>query len=174
MKDMNLNRNFIAFLLISLFTINSLIGQNIYNLEPIQVVGQMNGYSTSINSNTTYSKISTSAIGNPIDGRGLWLKTYNVQSSGGDFTPRTMSGGSGAGFLFISGPSTNRFANKWVFSGVAQGSINAVNVCNAYNSGNDMGLNMNTVGRYTFVFNDAGYSSTNAKYWKMLRCLSLV
>ena len=165
MKDMNLKKKFIAFLFLTFLSINLLSSQNIYSLEPIQVVGQMNGYSTSSNSNTTYRKISTSAAGNPTDGRGQWIKTYNVQSSGGDFTPRNMIGGSGAGFLFVSGPSTNRFANKWVFSGVAQGSVNAVNVCNAYNSGNDMGLNMNTVGKYTFVFNDAGYSSTNAKYY---------
>ncbi|MFN9108494.1 MAG: hypothetical protein ACK5XN_00220, partial [Bacteroidota bacterium] len=99
------------------------------------------------------------------DGRGQWVKTYNVQSSGGDFTPINMTGGGGNGFLFISGPSGNRFQNKWVFSGTSVASLNAVNGISAFNSGNDMGLNMNTAGRYTFVFNDAGYTQTNAKFY---------
>jgi hypothetical protein len=68
-------------------------------------------------------------------------------------------------FYSISGPSSNRFANKWVFSGVGQGALNIVNTCNAYNSGNDMGLNMNTAGYYSFIFNDAGYTVSNAKYY---------
>lgn len=140
------------------------IAQNVFGLEPIQVVGQMNGYSTAASSNSSYRKVSV-VSGNPTDGRGQWFKTYNVQSSGGDFTPRNMTGGGGSGFLFISGPSSNRFANKWVFSGVGQGALNIVNTCNAYNSGNDMGLNMNTAGYYSFSFNDAGYTVSNAKYY---------
>jgi hypothetical protein len=73
MKDMNLKRNFIAFLLLTFLSINFLNSQNIYSLEPIQIVGQMNGYSTSSNSNTTYRKISTTATSFPTDGRGPWI-----------------------------------------------------------------------------------------------------
>ena len=155
---------FFSLLILGKIGLNSSNAQNIYGLEPIQVVGQMNGYSTAAGSNSSYRKVSVTS-GNPTDGRGQWFKTYNVQSSGGDFTPRNMTGGGGSGFLFISGPSSNRFANKWVFSGVGQGAVNVVNTCNAYNSGNDMGLNMNTAGYYSFVFNDVGYTVINAKYY---------
>ena len=108
----------VIFCLLAYFitTIGTTNAQNVFGLEPIQVVGQMNGYSTAASSNSSYRKVSV-VLGNPTDGRGQWFKTYNVQSSGGDFTPRNMTGGGGSGFLFISGPSTNRFANKWVFSG---------------------------------------------------------
>ncbi len=153
-----------SLLILVIIGLNSSNAQNIFGLEPIQVVGQMNGYSTAAGSNSIYRKVSVTS-GNPTDGRGQWFKTYNVQSSGGDFTPRNMTGGGGSGFLFISGPSSNRFANKWVFSGVGQGGVNVVNTCNAYNSGNDMGLNMNTAGYYSFVFNDVGYTVSNAKYY---------
>ena len=138
--------------------------QNIFSGEPVQVVGQMNSYSTASTSNSSYRRVSVNS-GNPSDGRGHWVKTYNVQSSGGDFTPRNMSGGGGNGFLFISGPPSNRFQNKWVFSGVSVAALNTVNNVSAYNFGNDMGLNMSTAGRYTFVFNDCGYTSTNAKFY---------
>lgn len=152
------------FLLLLTTTGRFAFAQNIFSGEPVQVVGQMNSYSTASGSNSSFRRLST-ASGTPTDGRGQWFKTYNVQSSGGDFTPINMTGGGSNGFLFISGPSGNRFANKWVFSGVASASLNVVNTANAYNSGNDMGLNMNTAGRYTFVFNDAGYTSTNAKFY---------
>lgn len=147
-----------------LLIINRNFAQNIFSGEPVQVVGQMNGYSTAAGSNSSYRRVSV-GTGTPTDGRGQWVKTYNVQSSGGDFTPINMTGGGGNGFLFISGPSGNRFQNKWVFSGTSAASLNAVNGISAFNSGNDMGLNMNTAGRYTFVFNDAGYTQTNAKFY---------
>jgi hypothetical protein len=153
---------FLSFLI--LFFTNSIFAQNIFSGEPIQVVGQMNSYSTTSASNSSYRRISVST-GTPTDGRGQWVKTYNVQSSGGDFIPRSMSGGGGNGFLFISGPSSNRFQNKWVFTGTSVAALNAINNNSAYNSGNDMGLNMNTAGRYTFVFNDCGYTATNAKFY---------
>ena len=155
---------FFSLLVFTIMGMNPSNAQNVFGLEPIQVVGQMNGYSTASSSNSSYRKVSV-ATGTPTDGRGQWFKTYNVQSSGGDFTPRNMTGGGGSGFLFISGPSSNRFANKWVFTGVGQGGMNVVNTCNAYNSGNDMGLNMNTAGYYSFSFNDAGYTVSNAKYY---------
>ena len=100
--------------------------QNIFSGEPVQVVGQMNGYSTSEIYNSVYRLVSV-ASGNPTDGRGQWFKTYNVQSSGGDFAPINMTGGGGNGFIFISGPSSNRFQNKWTFSGVASAALNAIN-----------------------------------------------
>jgi hypothetical protein len=150
------------FLLLS-FSVES-IAQNVFSGEPVQVVGQMNGYNTSSAANSTFRRVSTSS-GNPTDGRGQWTKTYNAQSSGGDVLNSNMPGGGGNGFLFISGPSGNRFQNKWVFSGVGQGGLNSINGISAYNSGNDMGLNMSTAGRYTFVFNDAGYTQTNAKFY---------
>ena len=146
----------------------SATAQNIFSGEPVQVVGQFNGYvTTPYNSDyrtTGYRRVSTPS-GTPTDGRGQWATTMNAQSSGGNFTPINMSGGGGNGFLFISGPSGNRFQNKWVFSGVGQGTVGAINGISAFNSGNDMGLNMSTAGRYTFVFNDCGYIQTNAKYY---------
>ena len=85
------------------------------------MVGSFNGYvTTPYNSDyrtTGYRKVSTTAS-NPSDGRGQWATTINVQNLGGDVTPANMTGGGGNGFLFISGPSSNRFQNKWVFSGV--------------------------------------------------------
>lgn len=142
--------------------------QNIFSGEPVQVVGSFNGYTTTPYSSdyrtTTYRRISTSS-GFPNDGRGQWSTTINVQNSGGDVTPINMTGGGGNGFLFISGPSSNRFQNKWVFSGVGSAGLNAINNISAFNSGNDMGLNMSNTGYYTFIFNDVGYTQTNAKFY---------
>jgi hypothetical protein len=142
--------------------------QNVFSGEPIQVVGSFNGYSTTpYNSDyrtSVYRKVSTN-VNNPNDGRGQWATTINVQNSGGNVTPINMPGGGGNGFLFISGPSGNRFQNKWVFSGTASGTVGAINGISAFNTGNDMGLNMNNTGRYTFVFNDVGYTADNAKYY---------
>ncbi|MBS4065114.1 MAG: T9SS type A sorting domain-containing protein, partial [Chitinophagaceae bacterium] len=51
---------------------------------------------------------------------------------------------------------------KWVFGGVGQGALNAVNLSDWYTSGgNDMGLNMSTAGYYTFVLRDVGYANSN-------------
>jgi hypothetical protein len=90
--------------------------QNVFSGEPVQWVGRPNGYSTTpYNSDyrtTGYRKISTTSS-NPADGRGHWATTINVQSSGGNITPDNMPGGGGAGWLLISGPSSNRFQNKW-------------------------------------------------------------
>jgi autotransporter-associated beta strand protein len=151
-----------------LLSINKNFAQNIFSGEPVQVVGTFNGFSTTpYNSDyrtTSYRRLSVTT-GNPTDGRGQWATTINVQSSGGNVTPINMPGGGPGGFIFITGPSSNRFQNKWAFSGVGAASLNAVNGISAFNSGNDMGLNMSTAGRYTFVFNDAGYTQTNAKFY---------
>jgi hypothetical protein len=138
--------------------------QNIFSGEPVQVVGSMNNYNTGSAFNTTYRRVSVNA-GNPTDGRGQWVKTYNAQPSGGDVTNTNMAGGGGNGFLFISGPSASRFQNKWVFAGIGQARLDSINGISAYNSGQDMGLNMSTAGRYTFVFNDCGYTATNAQFY---------
>lgn len=138
--------------------------QNIFSGEPVQVTGSMSSYGTSASANATYRRITT-AIGNPTDGRGQWVKIYNAQVTGGDVSNSNMAGGSSAGFLFISGPSTNRFQNKWVFSSVFQARRDSINIADAFNTGQDMGLNMSTAGRYTFVFNDCGYTNVNARYY---------
>lgn len=152
----------LSTLLFSLVSGTALFAQNVYFGEPVQVVGSFNGYSTTPYSSdyrtSAYRTISTT-ITNPNDGRGQWATTINVAATGGDVTPTNMTGGSGAGFLFISGPSTNRFQNKWVFGGVGQAAINGINTC-VYNGSTDMGLNMNTPGYYTFVMNDYGYSAS--------------
>lgn len=140
------------------------LAQNIFSGEPVQITGSMNGYITTSATNSVYRRITTTT-GNPTDGRGQWVKTYNAQPSGGDFVNVNMAGGGGNGFLFISGPPTNRFQNKWVFTNVAQGRVDSINVAGAYNTGNDMGLNMSVAGRYTFVFNDCGYTNVNARYY---------
>ena len=146
----------------------SLKAQNIFSGEPVQVVGNFNGYATTpYNSDyrtTTFRRVSLTA-GTPTDGRGQWATRINVQASGGNVVPINMPGGAGNGFLFISGPTANRFANKWTFASVAQAGLNVINNITAYNSGNDMGLNMNTAGYYSFVFNDVGYTVTNAQYY---------
>jgi hypothetical protein len=144
------------------------VAQNIFSGERVMVVGAFNGYAATPYGTdyrtTTYRRVSLNS-GAPVDGRGQWATTINVQSSGGDVMPINMAGGAGNGFLFISGPAANRFQNKWVFSGIGQGTVDAINVASAFNSGNDMGLNMSAAGYYTFVFNDAGYTPTNASYY---------
>ncbi|TDP58399.1 MopE-related protein [Flavobacterium dankookense] len=154
------------FVSASLFSVDA-IAQNIFSGEPVQVVGSFNGYATTpYNSDyrtTSFRRVSVST-GTPTDGRGQWATTINVQPSGGNVTPINMLGGGGNGFLFISGPSGSRFQNKWVFDGIGQGALNAVNGT-VYNTGNDMGLNMSTAGRYTFVMNDVGYTGTNSRYY---------
>ncbi len=151
-----------------LFSISLTRAQNIFSGERVQVVGAFNGYVTTPYGTdyrtTTYRRLSITA-GNPTDGRGQWATTINIQPSGGDAAPINMPGGNSNGFLFISGPSANRFQNKWVFSGVGQGTVDGINGISAFNSGNDMGLNMNTAGYYSFVFNDCGYTTTNARYY---------
>ncbi|MFY7742714.1 MAG: hypothetical protein ACOVQR_08705, partial [Flavobacterium sp.] len=150
-----------------LFSVSS-EAQNIFSGEPVQVVGTFNGFSTTpYNSDyrtTSYRRLSVTT-GNPTDGRGQWATTINVQNSGGNVTPINMPGGGPGGFLFITGPSSNRFQNKWAFNGVGQGAINGINAGLVYNTGADMGLNMSTTGHYTFVFNDVGYTATNARYY---------
>ncbi|MBC7651299.1 MAG: T9SS type A sorting domain-containing protein [Deinococcales bacterium] len=137
------------------------ISQNVYNLEPVQVVGSFNAYATtpygSDYRTTTYRKVSTT-ITKPTDGRGQWATTINVKASGGDVMPINMPGGGGNGFLFISGPSSGRFDNKWVFSTVTQGAVNDVTTA-VYGGTTDMGLDMSTQGFYTFVMNDFGYGA---------------
>ena len=95
--------------------VENLFAQNIFSGEPIQVVGSMNSYSTTTASNSIYRRVSVN-IGNPVDGRGQWVKTYSAAATGANVTNSNMGGGSGNGFLFISGPASNRFQNKWVFS----------------------------------------------------------
>lgn len=155
----------VLFILFS-YKVNS---QNVFNGEPVQIVGAFNGYATTPYASDyrtmSYRKLSTQTT-NPTDGRGQWVTTINVDNSGGDISPIAMTGGANNGFLFISGPSQNRFQNKWAFTNVGSGVIGSnINILTAFNSGQDMGLNMSNTGYYTFVFNDAGYTSTNAKYW---------
>lgn len=158
----------LSTIVISVVFSTTSFAQNIFSGEPVQVVGSFNGYATTpYNSDyrtTTYRKVSTTTA-NPKDGRGQWATTINVAATGGDVTPTNMAGGSGNGFLFITGPSTNRFQNKWVFSGIGQAALNGVN-SSVYNGSTDMGLNMSTPGYYTFVMNDFGYTaSADAKFF---------
>lgn len=158
----------LSTLLFSLVSGTALHAQNVYSGEPVQVVGSFNGYATTPYSSdyrtTSYRTITTSTA-NPTDGRGQWTTTFRVASSAGDVTPVNMAGGGGNGFLFISGPSTNRFQNKWVFNAVAQATVNTVNTA-VYNGSTDMGLDLSTPGYYTFVMNDFGYAaSANTKFF---------
>ena len=123
--------------------------QNVFSGEGVNWVGQINGYAQPTNLSNDYRalkyrKVSTT-IANPADGRGQWVTTVNVQTSGGNVAPSNMPGGSGNGFLFTSGSSSNQYQNKWNFGGVGQGAIDAVNGM-AFNSSTDMGLNMSTTG----------------------------
>jgi hypothetical protein len=142
--------------------------QNIFSGERVQVVGAFNGYVTTPYGTdyrtTTYRRLSITS-GTPTDGRGQWATTINIQNIGGDAPPINMPGGASNGFLFISGPAANRFLNKWVFNGIGQGTVDGLNNISAFNSGNDMGLNMSTTGHYTFVFNDCGYTAANGRYY---------
>ncbi len=142
--------------------------QNVYFGERVQVVGSFNGYSTTPYGTdyrtTTYRTVSTTTT-NPTDGRGQWATTINVAASGGDVVPVNMAGGGGNGFLFISGPTTSAFQNKWVFGGVGQAALNGVNSC-IYQGSTDMGLDMSSPGYYTFVMNDFGYAvNANTKFF---------
>lgn len=158
----------IYLLLLGVFCQVSINAQSIFSGEPVQVVGAFNGYATipyqSDYRTTTYRRVSTQS-GTPTDGRGQWATTINVQNSGGNVVPINMPGGGGNGFLFISGPIGNRFQNKWDFSGVGQATLDGINNISAYNSGNDMGLNMSVPGYYSFIFNDCGYTQTNARFY---------
>ena len=171
LKNLKLNNNsrLLTLIVIVCFGItNPLNAQNIFSGERVQVVGSYNGYVTnpygSDYRTSAYRRLSV-VSGTPTDGRGQWATTINIQNSGGDATPINMSGGGSNGFLFISGPSSNRFQNKWVFSGIGQAAVGEINTISAFNSGNDMGLNMNTTGYYTMIFNDCGYTQTNAKFY---------
>ena len=110
-----------------------------------------------------YRKVNTTTA-NTTDGRGQWVTTINAAASGADVTNTNMTGGSSNGFVFISGGgcgSIGNYGNKWNFSGVGTASLNAINGMQwTTGTGNDMGLNMSTAGKYTFVFKDAGYTST--------------
>ncbi|RYZ53549.1 MAG: hypothetical protein EOP49_07115, partial [Sphingobacteriales bacterium] len=138
--------------------------QNIFSGEPVQWVGTPNGFGTTpYNSDyrtLSYRKISTTAT-NPADGRGQWTTSINVQNSGGNISPANLPGGAGGGFLLISGPSNNRFQNKWNFEQAGQAGLNSVNSVLKQDGGQDMGLNMSTPGYYTFNFRDAGYVNSD-------------
>jgi hypothetical protein len=139
--------------------------QNIFGPEGVNWVGSIQGYSQPANGAVgdyrvlKYRKVSTTAT-NPTDGRGQWATTINVQTSGGNVTPLNMPGGGGNGWLLTSGPSGGQFNNKWNFGGVGQAALNAVNGA-SFNASTDMGINMSSVGRYTFVFKDAGYTGSS-------------
>lgn len=143
---------------------------NISSNSGVNWVGVNQGYAQPTNCNGAspyvmkYRRIATNT-NNPTDGRGQWTTTLNAQTSGGDVTNTNMPGGGSNGFLFTSGDvcgNTGTYANKWVFAGVAQGTLNALNNNNWYTSGGvDMGLNMSTAGYYTFVLRDAGYANSN-------------
>jgi hypothetical protein len=151
---------YVVFLVV--FSIFDSMGQNVFSGEPVQWVGTPNGFSTTpYNSDyrtLVYRRVSISD-GNPSDGRGQWATTINVQNSGGNIQPSNMPGGSSGGWLLISGPSGNRFQNKWAFGGVGQAASNSQNTI-TFQGSTDMGLNMSTPGRYTFVMRDNGYSDT--------------
>lgn len=165
---MKISGNLFLLIALCLFVSVFVSAQNIFNGEPIQVVGAFNSYATDpYNADyrtTSYRRISTNA-GTPTDGRGQWTTTINVQPAGGDVMPIAMGGGGGDGFLFISGPPANRFQNKWVFNGVGQATIDGINSITCYNCGDDMGLDMSTPGYYSFIFNDCGYTIINARYY---------
>lgn len=172
LTEFQLIKNKVSLLILLFIGCSALVksadAQNIFSGERVQVVGSYNGYVTnpygSDYRTSTYRRLSV-VSGTPTDGRGQWATTINIQNSGGDATPINMSGGGSNGFLFISGPSSDRFQNKWVFSGIGQAAVGAINTISAFNSGNDMGLNMNTTGYYTMIFNDCGYTQTNAKFY---------
>ncbi|HTE32595.1 MAG TPA: MopE-related protein, partial [Chryseolinea sp.] len=142
--------------------------QNVFSGEGMNWVGQINGYSQPNNLTAgdyrvmQYRKVSTTTA-NPTDGRGQWATTINVQSSGGNVTPLNMPGGGGVGWLLTSGPNANHYSNKWNFGGVGQAALNAVNTVTR-NASTDMGINMSTAGRYTFVFRDNGYTASSSVY----------
>jgi Secretion system C-terminal sorting domain len=165
---MKRNLLYLALLCSCLISFSYSRAQNIFSGERVMVVGSFNGYAATPYGTdyrtTTYRRLSITS-GTPVDGRGQWATTINIQNSGGDAAPINMAGGNGNGFLFISGPAANRFLNKWVFSGIGQGTVDGVNTISAFNSGNDMGLNMSTAGYYSFTFNDCGYTSTNARFY---------
>ncbi len=165
----------LKFLSTFIFYSKSLLAQRIYNGEPVQVVGSFNGYNTAPYGTdyrtTNYRVLSTlmpttTASGNatdgPTDGRGHWKTT--IQIPNGDAQAINMTGGGGNGFLFITGPSGNRFQNKWVFNGVGQAALDGINDC-AFSGTTDMGLDLSATAYYTFVFNDCGYTSNNAKFY---------
>jgi hypothetical protein len=111
-----------------------------------------------------YRKVNT-ITSLPTDGRGQWATTITSAASGADVSTTNMTGGSNNGFVFTSGGgcgNAGNFANKWNFAGVGSGTVNIINGMQWKNdgSGNDMGLDMSTAGKYTFVFKDAGYTTT--------------
>jgi Putative metal-binding motif len=139
-------------------------------------VGSINSYSQPTNCTAgdyrvlNYRRVSTNS-GSPTDGRGHWATTVNVQNAGngGDVTPANMTGGSSNGFLFTSGGAcgaTGTYATKYNFSGVGLSTLNAVNVFSQVGGGgNDMGLNMNTAGYYTFVMKDVTSVGDGAAFY---------
>jgi hypothetical protein len=164
-------KKIVTIILFCCIWINEINAQsNIYGPENVMVVGTFNSFNTAVFGSDyrtmKYRKLSV-ATGTPTDGRGQWSTIINAQAAGGDIMPINMNGGGGpgnSGFLLISGPASNRFANKWAFATVAQGSVDGINFT-SYNSGDDMGMNMSAAGYYTFVFNDCGYTDVNAKYY---------
>ena len=151
-------------LFLSFVVTQALFGQNIYFAEPPTVIGEMNSYDSSSSYALNYRLLSTNT-GTPTDGRGQWHKTFYAASNAADFVNTTMVGGSGKGFAFYSGPSGNLRKNFWNFQGVASATLDQVNVITDYKAGNEMGLDMSNQGYYSFVFNDAGYTKTNAAFY---------
>lgn len=143
---------------------------NIPSNPGVNWVGANQGYTVPVNCNGAspfvmkYRRIATTNA-SPADGRGQWTTTLSAQASGGDVSLQNMSGGSGNGFLFISGGTcgaTGNYLNKWVFPGIGSAALNGLNNAGYFTiGGQDMGLNMSTAGHYTFVLRDAGLENSN-------------
>ena len=100
--------------------------------------------------------------GNPTDGRVQWATTLYANTASADVYNTNMNSSS-TGFLFTSGGGCSAgggYGNKWGSgSSFASGTTNTVNAT-GYQAANNEGLNMSSVGYYTFVMKDAGYATT--------------
>lgn len=151
---------------IGLLGIGTAYSQNIFIWERVQVVDAFQGYSTvpyGTDYRTTSYRLLSTQTGTPVDGRGQWSTTVNIQNNGSDAKPINMTGGN-SGFFFITGPKATPFQNKWVFASQGQAALDKVNDV-VYNGASYIGLNMTVPGYYRFVFNDCGYKYANAKFF---------
>lgn len=127
----------------------------IYEPEGINMTGQFNGWSTPPNKDVFSS--AKQNTGGKLDiiknGTLRWHTSFWVSATDtlADSDTGTFD------FLFISGPSTNYYQNKWAGVVVIKDSLQAY----TFNSGADNNIKLNN-GWYTMNWEDIGYASNRA------------
>ena len=158
-------RRFGSFILLVLvFGISQVFAQQLkkieglYGPEGLNMPGSYNGYTNPPATGSVFGGIESSGkllVDNGL-GTGRYKTTINVQASGGDIVAGTYT------WLFTSGPTGSPWGNKWAGTTVGFDQVQGY----TYNSGSDNSVTVANGYYYTVVFQDNGYTGSNAAWLK--------